>query len=105
MKKRVKSTFLLRCVVLIASLAIFAAACFVCNFGGMSLGTFAFLVIFWSLGVECNLLPILLEWIMVRRGNASTDACKSLWFVPIESARNDEFDKHIRGTSNNPTIR
>ena len=105
--RRIRSTFLLRCVVLSASVGIFVVVLQLSlslprNF---TIGTILFLIMFWGLGVEAGLLPYLLEHILVRRAKRSSEKVNSLWFVDIDQKKKQQFEAHPKATSDNPTIR
>ena len=72
---------------------------------GLTAGTLVFLVLFWCLGIELGLFPLLIEQILIRRAKGSTGPVNSLWFVDLDQEGESEFDAHSKGTSDNPTIR
>ena len=103
--KRIRATFLLRCVVLLASLCIFVAAFWLLQPIGLRIGTGVFLILFWMLGIEGDLLPIFLEWLLCRRVAREKGRVDRLWFVDLDQEKQEELDEYTRGSSNNPTIR
>ncbi len=105
MKKRIRATFLLRCVVLAASLAIFMLSFWLLQSMGLRIGTVIFLILFWLIGIEEGLLPAFLEWLLCRRVARHKGGADRLWFVDLDVEKQEELDAHNRGSSDNPTIR
>jgi hypothetical protein len=71
--RRVRASFLLRCVILAASVAIFAGMVLIGNSIGWTLGLLAFLVLFWLVCIEGALLPIFIERLLMRHARTSAD--------------------------------
>jgi len=103
--KEIRATFLLRCVVLAASVCLFVASFWLLNSVGLRLGTAVFLLVFWFVGIEADLLPAVLAWLLCRRAAREQGPLNNLWFVDREREKQAELDEHTRGSSNNPTIR
>jgi hypothetical protein len=72
---------------------------------GMRVGTAMFLIVFWVLGIEFDLLPDFLEWLLCRRASQEKGPVESLWFVDLDQEKQEELDEHTRGSSDNPTLR
>lgn len=103
--KKIRATFLLRCVVLVASVGLFVASFWLLPSIGLRLGTAVFLLVFWFVGIEADLLPIFLERLLCRRASREQGPVDSLWFVDPDQDQQEEQDAYTRGSSNNPTIR
>jgi hypothetical protein len=103
--KRIRATFLLRCVVLAASVCLFVASFWLLQSIGMRMGTAIFLLVFWFVGIEANLLPTVLAWLLCRQAAREQDPVDNLWFVDRDREKQEELDEHTRGSANNPTIR
>lgn len=103
--KKIRATCLLRCVVLAASVGLFVAPFWLLQSIGMRLGSAVFLVVFWFVGIEGDLLPIFLERLLCRRASREQGPVDSLWFVDPDQDKQAEQDAHTRGSSNNPAIR
>jgi hypothetical protein len=91
--------------VLLASLGLFAASFWLLQSIGFRIGTVVFLLLFWILGIEENLLPIFLERVLCRRVAREKGPVESLWFVDQDQEKQEELAEHTRGSSDNPTIR
>ena len=102
--RKVRPTFLLRCVVLATSVVFFLLVLKFSTSVPITGGAILFLIAFWILGIECELLPLLLENILVKKAQRAKRV-DSLWFVDVDEERKREFDDHSEGTSDNPTIR
>jgi len=102
--KKVRPTFLLRCVVLAASVGTFLLVLKLSTSGTFTGATILALIAFWFLGIEGGLLPLLLEHILVKRAEGSPRV-NSLWFVDVDRERKRELDRHSDATSSNPTLR
>jgi len=102
--RRIRPTFLLRCVVLAVSVGLFVAVFKLSSSLPATLATGVLLVAFWFLGIDGGLLPDLLEYILVRRAGRRQGVVRSIWFVDAEQERDEEREAHEKATSNNPTI-
>ena len=102
--RKVRPTFLLRCVVLAASVVIFLLVLKLSTSVMITGGAVLFLIAFWFLGIEGDLLPLLLEHILIKKAQRA-ERIDSLWFVDVDEERKRAFDDHSKGTSDNPTIR
>ena len=105
-RRRLRSTFLLKCVVLAASVGIFllVLVLWLCNSMTLTAGVILFLIVFWFLGIEGGLLPFLLEYIIARQARRSEHA-ESLWFLDLDEVDRKQAKAHAKATRNNPTIR
>ena len=103
--RKLRSTFLLRCVILAASIGIFLVVFLFSRSMGLTIATIVPLILFWIFGVELGLLPLLLEQILAKGAKASTKPVNSLWFVDVDQERKAAFDAHVESTSDNPTVR
>lgn len=108
-RRRIRATFLLRCVILLFCVAVFAGALFAVTVVkwpiGWGLAVLSALVVFWFVGLEGGLLPYLIERAAVRRAEKSGRPVSSPWFVDADQERRDEFERFSRATRDNPTIR
>lgn len=102
--RKVRPTFLLRCVVLASSVGLFLLVLMLAS-SALTVGTVLFLLAFWYLGIEEDFLPLLLEHVLAKRAQRSVGGGDSLWYVDVEKERKRAVDDHARGTSDNPTIR
>ncbi len=103
--RKIRATFLLRCVVLAASVCLFVASFWLLQSIGLRIGTVVFLIVFWFFGIEAELLPTFLAWLLCRMASREQGPVDSLWFVDPDREKQEEMDEHTRGSSNNPTIR
>ena len=103
-RRRLRSTFLLKCVVLAASVGIFLLVLWLCSSMTLTAGVILFLIVFWFLGIEGGLLPFLLEYIIARQARRSEHA-ESLWFLDLDEVDRKQAKAHSKTTRNNPTIR
>ena len=103
--RRVRASFMLRWVMLGSSVGIFAGLVLISNSIGWTLGLFSFLVLFWFVCIECDLLPILIEHLLMRHARTSTDRVESIWFVDLDRQAKRERDDSYERTRKNPTIR
>jgi hypothetical protein len=103
--RRVRASFLLRCVILAFSVVIFAAIALVGNSNGWTLGFLAFLVLFWFVCVQGGFLPILIEHLLMRHARISGDPIESIWFVDLDRQAKRTRDDSYERTRKNPTIR
>ena len=115
MRRRVRATFLLRCVILGVSLAIFAGVVVLVGALGGTLDwrfVLIFLALYWFVGIDGSLvlmntgvLPWAIERIAVRRAERTGRPLSTLWFVDIEQQRRRELERFHEETRDNPTIR
>lgn len=103
-RRRVRASFLLRCVILAACLTIGVAAGFIVGWS-----TLYVLLTVPILGTICRLsfeyLPGLLEFVAVRRAAAAGQPVDSIWFVDLEKIAEQENEHFRRQTEDNPTLR
>ena len=104
-RRRVRATFLLRCVTLAVSLGLFFLVFAVLSTPVLTVSTFLILCAVWLLGIECDLLPILLERLLLRRAERTEGSTSSIWFVDVAGLGRTELQSHGRSSSDNPTIR
>jgi hypothetical protein len=103
--RRVRATFLLRCVLLAASVGVFAAVVFATQSIGWTVATTAVVVAVWVVGIECDLLPIALEHFAVRRASRTGRPVSLLWFVDLDEKGRLARQAFHDETRDNPTIR
>ena len=103
--RRVRATFLLRCVILLACLLAFGA---VLHFGlgtPWAGGVLVVALVTWFVGIELDVLPLAIEHVVVRRAARRGVPARSLWFVDLEQQRARDRARFHDDTSDNPTIR
>lgn len=105
MRRRVRATFLLRCVLLAACIALFAGVVFIAQGTGWVLGTLTVVACFWFVGVEGGVLPLLLEEWAERRAARSGKPVASIWFVDLDAQAERDMKDFHDDTRDNPTIR
>lgn len=103
--RRVRATFLLRCVILAVSVGLVIGIFMLGLSTGWTLSSLVFLVVFWLVGIDLNLLPLAIEHFAVRRAARSGREVSSLWFVDVEAGRKRNFARFHKETEDNPTIR
>ena len=103
--RRVRATFLLRCVILAACIALFVGVICLGASTGWTLGTLGFAAVLWFVGIEGGLLPLALEQVVVRRAARSGSPVSSIWFVDLDQQRVREMESFHEDTRDNPTIR
>lgn len=103
--RRVRATFLLRCVLLAACVGLFAGVLFISQSTRWTLFTLPVLVILWFVGIEGGLIPFALEQWAVRRAARSGRPVSSIWFVDLDEQSRQAMQQFHDDTSDNPTIR
>jgi len=100
--RRFRPTFLLRCVVLAVSVAIFLLVLNFSTSGTFTKTTIFALIVFWFLAIEAGLLPLIMEHLLVKKAEQSKRS-GSIWFVDIKRKRKVDAQSDVN--SDNPTIR
>ncbi len=103
--RRVRATFLLRCVVFAACLAAFFGLYSWRPAPGWAAVWIAFLALFWLLGLETGLPPLLIERFLARRAARRGEPVFSIWFVDEEVEENRTQERLQDKTRDNPTVR
>ena len=103
--RRVRASFLLRCVILAGNLGALVGFFLLGNSIGWSLGFLIFLVVFWFIAIEMDLLAMMIERILTRLAAASAEPVESIWFVDLDLEAKRERDNFEQETRKNPTIR
>ena len=103
--RRVRATFLLRCVVLAACVGLFASVLLIGLSAGWTMVTFPLAAILWFVGIERGLLPVALEHMAVRRAARSGKQVSSIWFVDLDEQSRQDMQSFHDDTGDNPTIR
>lgn len=104
MRRRLRPTLLLQFCAHGASLAIFGGAIALLG-SHMSLWVLLALLLFWLLALHLELLPMFLEWWLVRRAERIGGLLSSPWFT--YSARDADATERERGrhdTKDNPAL-
>ena len=106
-RRRLRATFLLKSVVLVACLAVIAI--------GIAIGTwwaivgalvFAGLIyVTQELGLDGLLFPNVAEWLVVRRAERSGKPVSSIWFVDRDREEVEMALEVLDDSGDNPTIR
>ena len=106
MKRRLRASFLLKLVVALVSLGLLLLVLSLLALHPVTLATLAAVGVFWFLAIELNLLPDLLEALLLRRAaKFGRIPGHSIWFVDLEAEAHRERDRLRKQTENNPTIR
>jgi hypothetical protein len=95
-EKRLRATFLLKLVVLGASVGVFALALMIATSGPVRVGTIAFLALFWLIGVEGGLLARAIEQVATRRAARKPGPLNSTWFIDVDVEERRRRDEHHR---------
>ena len=103
--RRVRASFLLRCVISAASIAAFLGVLQLGAAVGWTIGFIIFLATFWIVGVEGGLLPLLIEHVVVGRARKTGKPVGSIWFVDVDRQERRMMDSFHDDTRDNPTIR
>jgi hypothetical protein len=100
--RRVRASFLLRCVILAASVAVFAGVVLLARSTGWSVGTGILVAIVWFVGIEFGALPFAIERAAARRAASSGRPVTSIWFVDLDEQRRRELQAFHDDTEDNP---
>jgi hypothetical protein len=103
-RRRVRASLLLRIVILGACLALFALAVFAAASGPAKLAILVFLAGFWLLAIELDLLPTLIEHVVVQRASRRERAPRSRWFVDVEAEDRRRTEELREGARDNPAL-
>jgi len=104
-KRKLRPSFLLRCVTLGFCTGFAVAVFFIAGMGTITGSTLIAMLCLWFVGIEWGLLPDLIEHMLTQRAvNNNTGVVNSIWFVDEDEERRVEWEKHEDETSNNPTI-
>jgi hypothetical protein len=103
--RRLRATFLLRCVIL-AWCVLLVAAVLALGMGTQwTLGALVFGVLLWLVGIECGLLPLVIERAMVRHAARGGTRGSSIWFVDLDQEKARQLQDFHDESRDNPTIR
>lgn len=105
MRRRVRATFLLRFVILLACVAIVVALYLIAEGVVGVIGALVVLIPFWIVAIEFGVLPWLIERAIVRRAEESGALPSSPWIVEVGQSQSDELRRFGEATRDNPTIR
>jgi hypothetical protein len=72
---------------------------------GWTVALLVFIAIFWFVGIEAGLLPLVLERIAARRAEQTRKPVSTIWFVDLDQHRALETENFDKATRANPTIR
>lgn len=103
-KRRVRATFLLRLVILGASVGLLLLVFVIATSAPVRLGALALVVALWFLGIETDLLPMLIEHVVTGRASQARGPIHSAWFVDVEAEHQLKMDKLREATRDNPSL-
>ena len=103
--RRVRATFLLRCVILVGSVAVFLGVLFLGLGSGWTIVTLMCVATIWVVGIEGDLLPLAIEHVVTRRAARGGKPMSSIWFVDLDRQRSRQTEGFHDDTRGNPTIR
>ena len=103
--RRVRASFLLRRVLLAAMVGALIGFFWLGNSMGWSLAFVAFLVAFWVIAVELDMLPMTIEYGPTHWVSRSAAPIHSIWFVDLDRKAQRERRYFEQGTRKNPTLR
>lgn len=103
--RRLRATFLLRCVILAWCILLFAAVLGLGMGTQWTLGSLMFCAVLWLVGIECGLLPLVLERTMVRHAARGDARGFSIWFVDLDQTKEQQLQDFHDDSRDNPTIR
>ncbi len=105
MKRTLRPTFLLRCIVLMAIIALVALIAKFASSLHIPMVLFVTLIGIWFIGIEMGVMPTMLEKFLARKAEALENSANSLCFVDLEKERLRDMNEHKKTSSGNPTIR
>jgi fatty acid desaturase len=103
-ERRFRATFLLRLVVLGASLGAFALVWMAATAMPVRVSIVALFLAFWVVGIELDLLPQLIEQAVTTRAARRSDSRPSVWFVDVEAEHRREMERARSATRDNPSL-
>lgn len=103
--RRIRPTFLLRCIVLAACVVLFAALLYVTRSLWWITGTLTLLSLVWFIGIEGGLLLEWIEHLLSGRAAQSEKPVDSLWFVDLDAQADRLREEFYKKSRDNPTIR
>ena len=104
-RRRIRATFLLRCVILAACLLLFVAVINLTRSLWLTAGALAVLGVTWFIGIEGRLLPEWIEHSLTRRAARSGKPVHSIWFVDLDAEDDRLREEFYDKSRDNPTIR
>jgi len=104
MSRRVRPTFLLHGGITLFCLAALIGMVAWLGSGPVSLVALVGLALFVLLGFELELLPILLEWYVVRWARHEPGPHGSVWFVDLDAEERRARDQQRADVEENPTL-
>ena len=103
--RRVRAKCLLRCVILASCVAALVGVSYLGMEAGWAISNLVFVAVLWLVGIEGGLLPLAIEYVVVRRAARSGKPVSSIWFVDLDQQRSQAMESFHDDTSDNPTIR
>lgn len=103
--RRLRATFLLRCVILAWCLLLVVAVLGLGMGTWWTLGALVFGALLWLVGIELGLLPLVLERAMVRHAARGGVRGSSIWFVDLDQEQEQQLRDFHDDSRDNPTIR
>jgi hypothetical protein len=102
--RRLRATFLLRTVILVFCVGIFVAGFFLLASTPLTLAAVVFLVVFWFVGIELGILPMLIEHYATKAAGEDAHRGPSLWFVDLAAKERERVERLREGTKENPSL-
>jgi hypothetical protein len=103
--RRIRATFLLRCVTFAACVVLFVAILYLVRSLWLTVGSLAVLAVVWFIGIEWGFLPDWIEHSLTRRAGRSGKPVDSIWFVDLDAEDDKHREEVYDKSRNNPTIR
>ncbi len=104
-RRRVRATFLLRCAILLACIAMTAIPVLLGVATGWTATAVLAAIVIWLVGIETDLLPGLLVFLAERRAAGAAAPASSLWFTDVGEERRRRLARFHAETEDNPTLR
>jgi hypothetical protein len=102
---KVRATFLLQCVILAGCVALVFGVLAIGLGAGWTAATLVLATAIWLVGIEGQLLPAAIEYMVVRRAERGGKPKSSIWFVDLDQERSRKMDSFHDDSRNNPTLR
>jgi hypothetical protein len=103
--RRLRPTFLLRCVIGAVSLLLCGGVVLLMWSWGWTLAAVVVLIVVWFAELELELVSWLIERWLTRRAGAPDALVRSIWFVDRDAEAQRDLERFHDDTADNPTIR
>jgi ABC-type bacteriocin/lantibiotic exporter with double-glycine peptidase domain len=87
------------------SIGIFILIIYIFSFSMITVGSLIFLIIFWWVVIESELLALIIEHFVSIHSKKSDSLKESIWFIDTEKYIQKEMEEHDETTKNNPFMR